>query len=82
MQSQSKQRKIRDFKLNGYDRPSKAIDWLMKEAKPAIDALGDDHRDHDLLTTVIDTSEAFRGTDVAVAGRYEFQRERRDIRIL
>ncbi|KAI3765328.1 hypothetical protein L2E82_15358 [Cichorium intybus] len=63
MQSQSKQRKIRDFKLNGYDRPSKAIDWLMKEVKPAIDALEDDHRDHDLLTTVLDTSKAFRGTD-------------------
>ncbi|KAI3495340.1 hypothetical protein L1887_37651 [Cichorium endivia] len=47
----------------GYDRPSKAIDWLMKEAKPAIDALEDDHRDHDLLTTVLDTSEAFRRTD-------------------
>lgn len=25
----------------GYDRPSKAIDWLMKEAKSAIDALDD-----------------------------------------
>lgn len=25
----------------GYDRPSKAIDWLMKEAKAAIDALDD-----------------------------------------
>ncbi|KAI3517401.1 hypothetical protein L1887_16615 [Cichorium endivia] len=69
MQSQSKQRKIRDFKLNRHDRPSKAIDWLMKEAKPAIDVLEDDHRDHDLLTTVLDTSEAFRGKDVVVAGR-------------
>ncbi|KAL7142627.1 hypothetical protein ABFS83_08G136500 [Erythranthe nasuta] len=26
----------------GYDRPSKAIDWLIKEAKSAIDALDDD----------------------------------------
>lgn len=26
----------------GYDRPSKAIDWLIKEAKAAIDALGCD----------------------------------------
>lgn len=25
----------------GYDRPSKAIDWLIKEAKAAIDALGE-----------------------------------------
>ncbi|KAG9158585.1 hypothetical protein Leryth_022347 [Lithospermum erythrorhizon] len=26
----------------GYDRPSKAIDWLMKEAKAAIEAIGND----------------------------------------
>ncbi|KAL3519930.1 hypothetical protein ACH5RR_018079 [Cinchona calisaya] len=33
----------------GYDRPSNAIDWLMKEAKAAIDAL--DHQDSSNATT-------------------------------
>ncbi|XP_023743898.1 transcription factor PCF6 [Lactuca sativa] len=46
----------------GYDRPSKAIDWLMKEAKPVIDALENDHHAHELLTSVVDTSEAFHRT--------------------
>ncbi|KVH89499.1 uncharacterized protein LOC112526960 [Cynara cardunculus var. scolymus] len=46
----------------GYDRPSKAIDWLMKEAKTAIDALNNGHHDHDLLTTFLNTSAAFHRT--------------------
>ncbi|KAI3680769.1 hypothetical protein L6452_35545 [Arctium lappa] len=46
----------------GYDRPSKAIDWLMKEAKTAIDALDNGRHDHDLLTTILNTSAAFHRT--------------------
>nr|QOH99219.1 cincinnata [Gerbera hybrid cultivar] len=46
----------------GYDRPSKAIDWLMKEAKSAIDALDAHHHHHELLTTFLNTSAAFHRT--------------------
>ncbi|KAJ9536091.1 hypothetical protein OSB04_un000729 [Centaurea solstitialis] len=48
----------------GYDRPSKAIDWLMREAKTAIDALENENRrhDHDLLATILNSSAAFHRT--------------------
>ncbi|KAK1426467.1 hypothetical protein QVD17_15141 [Tagetes erecta] len=35
----------------GFDRPSNAIDWLMKEAKAAIDVLNHDHHLQELLVS-------------------------------
>lgn len=53
----------------GYDRPSNAIDWLMKEAKSAIDVLNADQYHHlqellqpDTTTYVFNPSEAFHRT--------------------
>nr|QOH99220.1 cincinnata [Gerbera hybrid cultivar] len=48
----------------GYDRPSNAIDWLMKEAKAAIDVLNADHYHHlqEFLLPVFSHSEAFHRT--------------------
>ncbi|KAI3740657.1 hypothetical protein L2E82_31127 [Cichorium intybus] len=52
----------------GYDRASKAIDWLMKEAKVAIDALNDETQDvnqgyqEPATTTNFNSSETFHGT--------------------
>ncbi|XP_076912567.1 transcription factor TCP13-like [Bidens hawaiensis] len=53
----------------GFDRPSNAIDWLMKEAKAAIDVLNGDqyHHLHDLLlpdtaNCVFNLSQAFHRT--------------------
>ncbi|CAH1420378.1 unnamed protein product [Lactuca virosa] len=53
----------------GYDRPSNAIDWLMKEAKSAIDVLNADQYHHlqelvlpDTTTCVFNPSEAFHRT--------------------
>ncbi|KAI5657272.1 hypothetical protein M9H77_26065 [Catharanthus roseus] len=37
----------------GYDRPSKAIDWLMKEAKSAIDALDDSAHASQINSTIL-----------------------------
>ncbi|OMO74861.1 Transcription factor, TCP [Corchorus capsularis] len=42
----------------GYDRPSKAVDWLIKKAKPAIDELAELPPWHpETLTTTISTSK-------------------------
>lgn len=52
----------------GYDRATNAIDWLMKEAKVAIDALGDvnqdDHQGYQMpaTTTIFNPSETFLPT--------------------
>ncbi|KAI3510427.1 hypothetical protein L1887_17409 [Cichorium endivia] len=51
----------------GYDRASKAIDWLMKKAKVAIDALNDETQDDNqgyqepATTTNFNSSETFHG---------------------
>ncbi|KAI3676766.1 hypothetical protein L1987_86379 [Smallanthus sonchifolius] len=53
----------------GFDRPSNAIDWLMKEAKAAIDVLNADQYHHfqelfvpDTATSVFNLYEAFHRT--------------------
>ncbi|MFS7988416.1 putative transcription factor TCP family [Helianthus anomalus] len=53
----------------GFDRPSNAIDWLMKEAKAAIDVLNGDqyHHFHELLVpdatnSIFNVSAAFHRT--------------------
>lgn len=43
----------------GFDRPSNAIDWLMKEAKAAIDVLNNDHHFQELLVSDTTTNSLF-----------------------